>query len=84
MAESWRTSGNRGSEYEEWPRGRIVYDTKSDRFILYADAQILCDPTLIAEIHEKFGLPIDRADAKWDNHYQRTRRLSRPRLDENG
>ncbi len=62
---------------------RIVYDTESDRFILYADAQILRDAALIAAIHEKFGLPIDLTDAKWDNHYQKTRRLSRPRLDEN-
>lgn len=85
--EQWRKAGGRAaiaeSEYEGWPRGRIVYDTESDRFILYADAQILRDRTLMAEIHEKFRLPIDRTDAKWDNHYQRTRRLSRPRLDEN-
>ena len=59
-----------------------MYDTDSDRFILYADAQILRDPALMAEIYEKFGLPIDRTDAKWDNHYQRTRRLSRPRFNE--
>ena len=85
--EQWRKAGGRAaiaeSEYEEWPRGRIVYDTENERFILYADAQILGDPALIAEIHEKFGLPIDRTDAKRDNHYQRTRRLSRSRLDEN-
>ncbi|MCU1235420.1 MAG: hypothetical protein JWP63_3387 [Candidatus Solibacter sp.] len=29
------------SEYEEWPRGRVVYDADRERFILYADAQIL-------------------------------------------
>jgi hypothetical protein len=29
------------SEYEEWPRGRVVYDPDNQRFILYADGQIL-------------------------------------------
>jgi hypothetical protein len=65
------------SEYEEWPRGRIVYDTESERFVLYADAQILRRPVLIAAIHEKFGLPTDRTDAKPDNHYRSTRQLER-------
>jgi hypothetical protein len=65
------------SEYEEWPRGRIVYDTESDRFILYADAQILRHPALLTAIREKFGLPTERTDAKWDNHYRSTRRLGR-------
>jgi hypothetical protein len=86
VAQSWRTSGNRGVGIRGMAartHGRIVYDTENERFILYADAQILGDPALIAEIHEKFGLPIDRTDAKRDNHYQRTRRLSRSRLDEN-
>lgn len=85
--EQWHKAGGQaaiaGSEYEEWPRGRIVYDSESDRFILYADAQILRDPALIAQINERFGLPMDRIDAKRDNHYRSTRRLSRPRLDEN-
>jgi hypothetical protein len=85
--EQWRKAGGRAaiaaSEYEEWPRGRIVYDREGERFILYADAQILRDPALITAIHQKFGLPMERTDPKRDNHYQSTRRLSRPRLDEN-
>ena len=85
--EQWRKAGGRAvivaSEYEEWPRGRIVYDTESDRFILYADAQILRDQTLINAIHERFGLPMERTDRKRDHHYRSKRRLSRPRLDEN-
>jgi hypothetical protein len=56
--EQRRKAGGRAaiaaSEYEEWPRGRIVYDSESDRFILYADAQILRDRTLINAIHERF------------------------------
>jgi hypothetical protein len=65
------------SEYEEWPRGLIVYDTESERFVLYADTQILRRPVLMAAIHDRFGLPADRTDAKPDNHYRGTRRLGR-------
>ena len=71
------------SEYEEWPRGRIVYDTETDRFILYADGQILRRPALMTAISERFGLPMDRTDAKRDNHYRSTRRLGW-RSDPNG
>jgi hypothetical protein len=56
VSEQWRKAGERPaiavSEYEEWPRGRIVYDTESGRFILYADTQILRDPTLMAAVRE--------------------------------
>jgi hypothetical protein len=38
------------AEYEEWPRGRIVYSSPNDQFILYADAQILSRPDLVAVI----------------------------------
>ena len=79
--EQWRKAGGRAaiaaSEYEEWPRGRIVYDLESGRFVLYADAQILRDPVLIAAIRERFGLPLDQTAAKGDNHYRSTRRLKR-------
>ncbi len=64
-------------EYEEWPRGRIVYDTARVRFILYADAQILRRPTLLTAIYARFGLPTDGTDAKRDDHYRSTRRLRR-------
>jgi hypothetical protein len=83
--ERWRKSvgdGRRTSvpsiiavcEYEEWPRGRIVYDSKNTRFILYADAQILRRAALLSTICKKFRLPMDR-EAKWDNHYRSTRLL---------
>jgi hypothetical protein len=65
------------SEYEEWPRGRIVYDLESERFVIYADAQILRRLPLLTAIHDRFGLPTGRTDAKLDNHYRRARRLER-------
>jgi hypothetical protein len=66
-------------EYEEWPRGRIVYNAVSHRFILYGDAQILRRPHLLTIIHERFGLPADRtnrAETRSDSHYRSTRRLA--------
>jgi hypothetical protein len=63
------------SEYEEWPRGRIVYHAPGKRFILYADAQILRRPALLAALHNTFGLPADRTEAKPDSHYLSTRSL---------
>ena len=79
--EQWHKAGGRAAiaafEYEEWPRGRIVYDRENERFILYADAQILRDAALIAAIHERFGLPMERTDAKRDSHYRSMRRLKR-------
>jgi hypothetical protein len=65
-------------EYEEWPRGRIVYSLPDDRFVLYADAQILRRPDLLATIRERFGLPADRTQMtqeRRDTHYVSTRRL---------
>jgi len=65
-------------EYEEWPRGRIVYSSTRDCFVLYADAQILSRPDLLTIIHERFELPADRTKTtqpKRDSHYVSTRRL---------
>jgi hypothetical protein len=63
------------NEYEEWPRGRIVYDTKSSRFILYADRQILCRPELLDALRAEFQLPKRRTETKPDGHYRSTRKL---------
>jgi hypothetical protein len=39
----------RSYEYEDWPRGRIVFDRSRDLFILYADRKLLT-PATIAHI----------------------------------
>jgi hypothetical protein len=31
----------RSDEYEDWPRGRIVFDRARDQFIIYADRKLL-------------------------------------------
>src|ERR1700730_4217859 len=36
----------RSYEYEDWPRGRIVFDRSRDLFILYADRKLLTLATI--------------------------------------
>ena len=59
-----------GSEYEEWPRGRIVFDTIGRNFICYGAAKILRPVYLVHQIYLKFGLPSDRTIRKHDLHYR--------------
>jgi hypothetical protein len=49
----------RSCEYEDWPRGRIVFDRSRDLFVLYADRKLLT-PAMIARIKAQFHLPEDR------------------------
>jgi hypothetical protein len=61
----------RSYEYEDWPRGRIVFDRARDLFILYADRKLLTHAT-IAPIQAQFHLPEERTKIKSDFHYQST------------
>ena len=63
------------SEYEEWPRGRVVFDAIHQEFTCYADIQILRRTDLLAKIRGKFGLPNERTKTIRDNHYLSTMRL---------
>jgi len=61
----------RSYEYEDWPRGRIVFDRSRDQFILYADRKLLT-PAMIARIKKQFHLPAERTEVQSDLHYQST------------
>jgi hypothetical protein len=68
----------RSYEYEDWPRGRIVFDRPRDLFILYADRKLLT-PAMIARIKKQFHLPAERTEVQSDGHYQSTgRSVARP------
>ena len=58
-----------GHEYEDFPRGRIVYEVKSKRFIVYAD-QRLQQKSIVAEIANKFGLMPGAFVVRSDAHYR--------------
>jgi hypothetical protein len=59
----------RAYEYEDWPRGRIVFDRSRDLFILYADRKLLT-PDMIARIKTQFRLTVERTEIQSDWHYQ--------------
>ncbi len=59
-------------EYDEPPRGRVVYDVIADRFHLYADRCILADKQLIEEIIAQLRLAEQRIEIATDLHYRCT------------
>jgi hypothetical protein len=59
----------RSYEYEDWPRGRIVFDRSHDLFIIYADRKLLTTAT-IARLKTHFLLPTERIEVQSDFHYQ--------------
>jgi hypothetical protein len=60
------------SEYEEWPRGRVIYDLNAQRFIIRADRQ-LHRPAFMRLIVDRFGIVADDATILPDDHYQSVR-----------
>ena len=56
------------TEYDEWPRGRIVYETPARRFVLYADKR-LQKPGIIEALKTVFGLNAAEVVVKSDLHY---------------
>ncbi len=56
-------------EYEHFPRGRVVFDTTTDRFTLYADRRLQAPPTL-PRVLRAFGLDPARCTVRSDPHYR--------------
>jgi hypothetical protein len=56
-------------EYEEFPRGRIVYHIKEREFIIYADRQ-LQRPEVVADIVKLFAIPRGTYAVRSDAHYR--------------
>jgi hypothetical protein len=57
------------TEYDQWPRGRIVYETPSCRFVLYADRR-LQKPDVIDALKTAFGLNETEVIVRSDSHYR--------------
>ena len=57
------------TEYDEWPRGRIVYETPARRFVLYADRR-LHKPVIIDALKAAFGLKQAEVIVRSDSHYR--------------
>ena len=66
-----------GMEYEEPPRGRVIYNTPNQRFTLLADRCILQNARVVGEILRRLRLPKDTL-TQTDSHYRCSRCLSEP------
>jgi hypothetical protein len=72
--EVWSQFQSRGTapaemEYEEAPRGRVMYNTKTRRFALLADRCILRRKDLVAKIKSELHLPAN-TKLGTDSHYR--------------
>ena len=56
-------------EYDDVPRGRVVYDVPASLFVIYADRK-LHGPDWMARIIGAFGLTRQRATVRPDAHYR--------------
>jgi hypothetical protein len=54
--------------YDHWPRGRVVYEIRQSRFIIYAD-QRLHGRRTIKQINSVFGLKTSSVLVRADDHY---------------
>jgi hypothetical protein len=71
----WRQMQNGGmapndAEYEQFPRGRIVYNMKTEKFMLLADRCILKKRNLVKKIMKEMQLPPTITECGTDEHYR--------------
>jgi hypothetical protein len=64
-------------EYEEFPRGRVAYHTKSNKFGLLADSCILSQEKVLGKIFSQLNIPLENTVMGPDSHYRCFRCLSR-------
>ena len=57
-------------EYDEIPRGRVIYNTKTRQYMLFADPCILKNKTAVSTIMSDFNLPWGNTVMDKDPHYK--------------
>lgn len=58
------------AEYDEVPRGRVVYNTKTEQYVLMADKHILAESKVVKEILRELHLPNNTTLDGTDFHYR--------------
>jgi hypothetical protein len=61
---------SQNTEYEDLPRGRVVLNARTHRFIVYADTCILENSDIVRSILRDFCLPEDGTVLSSDEHYR--------------
>jgi hypothetical protein len=56
-------------EYEDFPRGRVVFNTEDNTFVIYAD-QRLQAPSFLSDVIRVFELETQRSVVRSDAHYR--------------
>jgi hypothetical protein len=57
------------TEYDQWPRGRIVHETPKSSYVIYADRR-LQRPDIIDALKIAFGLNEAEVIVRSDSHYR--------------
>jgi hypothetical protein len=60
----------RDKDYDFFPRGRVVYDTREDVYYLYLDRCLIKNQHLVNEIIEAMYLPRMKVSVDTDSHYK--------------
>jgi hypothetical protein len=68
-------------EYDDQPRGRVVFDGREQRFHLYADKRILSQRKFVKKIMDAMHLPPGKTSEVRDEQYRCSECLS-PAVDE--
>ena len=66
-----KTSGKLPEDYTSYPRGRIVYRIKDQKFLVYMNRKHLKNEQIKKRIIKKFRLPLDQVEFKHDSHYEK-------------
>lgn len=61
---------NRAKSYDFYPRGRCLYRSRDDRYLLYVDRCVFKKPDFIDEIVRLLHIPREKTDVKLDLQYQ--------------
>jgi hypothetical protein len=84
--ETWQTYQQAGTVplevyYEEPPRGRVVYDSVSERFFMYADPCILQNQAMVEKLRRELRLPANTTVGP-DEHYRCAKCVGRNECDD--
>jgi hypothetical protein len=67
------------SEYDDYPRGRVAYNTKTGKNSLFLDRCILKNKSVVKKIMSELNLPPKSTDVDTDSHYRCPHCLGRGR-----